>query len=276
MKLETIPGELHLEILRLLDVRSLFAMRSVNRQFRQLMSDNEETIVRGCLQNIECMGPHAILLKFYPLTDPHNTTFAHAKRMYEMKRDTMRIARMVRQTQNAKIDALYCIRRTCERAQSIIFPTDEAMLHQYCIEVLRHDLLVDYTTSQIQHMLPLYIRLVFKTAELLQYEFRGCAFQFTFYFICNNYILARGPELLLQLENLSPFENVEELQEDLFQMIRPYFERFVVVHEELINELQTRGSGLMTDPGIEIQQFLQEEDTILDIRTAGVDALMGL
>ena len=275
--LEKMPGELHLEILRQLDVPSIFTMRLVNRYFRQLMEDNEETIIRGCLQNVECLGPHAILLDFFPLSKPENTTFVHAKRLRKTKDKMMSVARMLRQTQKAKINALYCIQHTCVRARELIMLNqlndDDTglMTPRGIIERLRKDLLGDYTTDQIQHMLPLYIRLVFKTAEFLHFEFRGSSLPWKVYFQCNNLILARGPEFLLELEELSTVENVDELEEALSGMVKPYFSRFVVVHEELINELQRRGSGLMTDPGIEIQQFLQEEDTTLDIRTSGGD-----
>lgn len=263
--LETIPGELHLEILRMLDVPSLFAMRSVNRYFRQLMDENEETVVRGCLKKGECVGPHAILLHFYPLTDPENTTFSHARRMHEMKVDTISVARMVQRTHNAKIDALYCIRHTCKRFQNFYFPPSLVRLPQLELEAIRRDLLGEYTTQQIQHMLPLYIRLVYKTAELLQYDFRGRSLECSLYYMCNNYILVEGPDLLLQLEKLSPSKDCQKLREELFQRVRPYTGYFGMVHEELINELQRRGSGLMTGPGIEIQQFLQEENTTFDI-----------
>lgn len=263
--LETIPAELHLEILRLLDVPSLFAMRSVNRYFRQYLDENENTVVRECLKKSECVGPHAILLHFYPLTDPENTTFSHARRMHEMKVDTISIARMVQRTNNAKIDALYCIRHTCERFQQLYFPPSLFRPPELELEAIRRDLLGEYTTQQIQHMLPLYICLVYKTAQLFQYEFRGRSLEFSLYYMCNNYILAEGPELVLQLEKLSLSKDCQKWKDELYQRVRPFTGYFGMVHEELINELQRRGSGLMTGPGIEIQQFLREENTTLDI-----------
>jgi hypothetical protein len=118
-------------------------------------------------------------------------------------------------------------------------------------------------------MLPLFIRLVFKTAEYFNYDFRGSCLPYSQYSQCNDWLLAKGPELLLELEQTteSGDETMKEVQSRLSGMFRRYRDRFVIVHDELIRELQKRGSGLMTDPGIEIQQFLQEEDTILDIRT---------
>ena len=265
--LESIPGELHLEILRLLDVSTIFTMRLVNRYFRDLLDNNEDTIVRGCLQYVECIGPHAILLQFYPLANADNVTFRHAKRIQETKRNIMRLARMVGQTQNAKIDALYCIQHTCHHAQQIIFTIEQD--DDDGLERLRNELLGDYKTAQIQHMLPLFIRLVFKTAEYFNYDFRGSCLAYNHYSQCNDLLLAKGPELLLELERTtaSGDETMKEVQSRLSRMFRRYRDRFVIVHDELIRELQKRGSGLMTDPGIEIQQFLQEEDTILDIRT---------
>ena len=264
--LETIPGELHLEILRLLDVPTILTMRLVNRYFRQLVDNNEETIVRGCLQNVECIGPHARLLQFYPLANAENTTFRHAKRIHETKRKIIYIARMVGQTQNAKIDALYCIQHTCHHAQRIIVSIEED--NDDHLELFRNELLGDYKTTQIQHMLPLFIRLVFKIAEYFNYDFRGSCLPYGRYSLCNNWLLAKGPELLVELEQTTVLgdETMKEVETRLFGMVRPYLARFVIVHDELIRELQKRGSGLMTDPGIEIQQFLQEEDTILDIR----------
>jgi hypothetical protein len=41
------------------------------------------------------------------------------------------------------------------------------------------------------------------------------------------------------------------------------------MHDELIRFLETRGTGLMTEPGIEIQQFFRQQDTLLDMRSAG-------
>ena len=268
--LESIPGELHLEILRLLDVSTIFTMRLVNRYFRDLLDNNEDTIVRGCLQYVECIGPHAILLQFYPLANADNVTFRHAKRIQETKRNIMRLARMVGQTQNAKIDALYCIQHTCHLyAQQIIFTIEEDKYE--VLERLRNGLLGDYKTTQIQHMLPLFIRLVFKTAEYFNYNFRGFCLPYSQYSQCNDWLLTKGPELLLELERTkaSGDETMQEVQIRLSGMFRRYRDRLVIVHDELIRELQKRGSGLMTDPGIEIQQFLQEEDTILDIRTHG-------
>ena len=270
--LESIPGELHLEILRLLDVSTIFTMRLVNRYFRDLLDSNEDTIVRGCLQYVECIGPHAILLQFYPLANADNVTFRHAKRIQETKRNIMRLARMVGQTQNAKIDALYCIQHTCHHAQQIIFTIEEDNDGLERQERLRNELLGAYKTTQIQHMLPLFIRLVFKTAEFFNYDFRGSYLQYSQYSQCNDWLLGKGPELLLELERTkaSGDETMKEVQSRLSGMFRRYRDRFVIVHDELIRELQKRGSGLMTDPGIEIQQFLQEEDTILDIRTRHV------
>jgi len=264
--LESIPGELHLEILRLLDVSTIFTMRLVNRYFRDLLDNNEDTIVRGCLQYVECIGPHAILLQFYPLANADNVTFRHAKRIQETKRNIMRLARMVGQTQNAKIDALYCIQHTCHLyAQQIIFTIEEDKYE--VLERLRNGLLGDYKTTQIQHMLPLFIRLVFKTAEYFNYNFRGFCLPYSQYSQCNDWLLTKGPELLLELERTkaSGDETMQEVQIRLSGMFRRYRDRLVIVHDELIRELQKRGSGLMTDPGIEIQQFLQEEDTILDV-----------
>ena len=246
--LESIPGELHLEILRLLDVSTIFTMRLVNRYFRDLLDNNEDTIVRGCLQYVECIGPHAILLQFYPLANADNVTFRHAKRIQETKRNIMRLARMVGQTQNAKIDALYCIQRTCHRAQQIIFTIEEDNVEG--LERLRNELLGDYKTTQIQHMLPLFIRLVFKTAEYFNYNFRGSCLPYSQYSQCNDWLLTKGPELLLELERTkaSGDETMQEVQIRLSGMFRRYRDRFVIVHDELIRELQKRGSGLIKSP----------------------------
>jgi hypothetical protein len=81
----SVPNELHLEILRRLDVVSIFAMRDVNRHFRGLVNTNQDTILRASLANVECVGVHRILLTQLP--SPNDMcTLAYARRIHATKK----------------------------------------------------------------------------------------------------------------------------------------------------------------------------------------------
>jgi hypothetical protein len=258
MTLSLMPNELHLEILRRLDVPSVLTLRRLNRHFHRLINTNEDTIVRGILQNVECIGPHSILLQLYPLTVPHNYTLTHAKRIHKIKTTILRVAKICRIGGNAKIDALYCIDYIC-RSTRILYPQilrgtdDEAISH------IRHTLLSPYTTSQLQHMLPTCIRLVFKIAELFGTQFRGSSLEQYDYNRCCDCLIANGLEIIVVLE-----DGDTDMRREMDGLWGSrIFPEFPMMHDVLIGFLETRGSGLMTDPGIEIQQFFQEEDTFL-------------
>ena len=141
MTLSSVPNEIQLEILGKLDVPSIQVMRNVNHHFRQLIKANEETIVRECLQTVECIGPHAILLQFYPLDSPRHCTLRHAIWTHCTKRAILRVARSCRMVENAKINALYCIQRICEQAYSIYADNEDLDLNDSILESLRNRIL---------------------------------------------------------------------------------------------------------------------------------------
>lgn len=254
----TIPNELHLEILRRLDVPSILAMRTVNRHLRELIDANEDILVRGILQNVECLGPHSILLQFYPLTNQHHCTLHHAKRIHRTKTTILRVANICRIAENAKIDALYCIDYICQSTRDlypqILRETDDDAISQ-----IRYTILSPYTTSQLQHMLPTCIRLVFKIAEFFGEQFQGSSLEQDDYNRCNDCLIANGPEVIVALEegDMDMRMEMDEWWESRL------FPELPGMHDVLIGFLETRGNGLMTDPGIEIQQFFQEENTFL-------------
>jgi histone H3/H4 len=259
--LSTIPNELHLEILRRLDVASILTMRLLNRHFRELIDTNEDTIVRGTLRNVECVGPHSILLQFYPLTTPQNCTLLHAKRILKTKTTILRVAKICRIAGNAKIDALYCIDYICQATRNF-YPQIFRETNDAAISHIRHTILSPYTTLQLQHMLPICIRLVFKIAELCGNQFRGSSLEQDDYNRYSECLIANGLEIIVVLE-----EGGRDMQREMDGWWGFRFSpELPVMHEVLIGFLETRGSGLMTDPGIEIQQFFQEEDTYLGRR----------
>jgi hypothetical protein len=103
------------------------------------------------------------------------------------------------------------------------------------------------------------IRLVFKIAQLMGYQFNRSTLHIDVYTRYNSYLLANGPNLIVDLAT----REIDERHEYLDSL--DWFGAVPRLHDEVIQCLGQRGSGLMTDPGIEIQQFFQEEDTILDM-----------
>jgi hypothetical protein len=269
--LSNIPAELHLEILRRLDVPSIFSMRAVNHHFLILVDTNQDTIFRPCLHNVECVGPHAILLgsRSSP-NDSYNMGFVKA--IYNAKRTMMCVAQICGITQNAKIEALYCIDETRRRAfflwsKSWNTWNDPAGqdISTTDISKLREEILGQYTTPQLQHMVSTSIRLVFKIAELMGHNFHGSTLHYHYYSRYNSYLVANGLGLLVKLEGRNEVGRREYLKNAIWDGVFPN------MHDELIRYLETRGSGLMTDPGIEIQQFFREEDTLLDSHSHPAD-----
>jgi len=109
---------------------------------------------------------------------------------------------------------------------------------------------------------PTCIRLVFKVAELMGEFHRGTPLSINTYTRYNKFLIAYGPGLIVALDERSLTERKEYLK----VVTHLWDVDFPRMHDELIRFLETRGKGLMTEPGIEIQQFLQEEDTTLDVR----------
>lgn len=270
--LSTIPNELHLEILRRMDVPSICTMKCVNHHFKQLIDANEDIIVRGVLTNVECVGPHSILLRFYPLTEnPCSCTLEHAQWIHRNKQTILRVAQICNITTNAKIDALYCIQHICKNAWK--FYTGDTIdfnlgLHNgditMVLDLIRQTLLSPYTTEQLQNMLPICIRLVFKLAYQRGKHFQGSFLNMEDYSRYNSYLMENGPEIIAYLED-NPYEKTNGTM--LFAGLQQDEDvDFPWMHDELIKFLKTRGTGLMTDPGIEIAQFFNEEDTFLNMR----------
>jgi hypothetical protein len=267
----SVPNELQLEILQQMDVPSIFIMRAVNRHFHQLIHSNEETIVRGTLTNAECIGPHAILLQFYPFSaNPYYCTLDHAKRIHTIKHRILRVAQICKITTKAKIDALYCVRDICKRARKSLprnlVERQELSHNPEQMVRLRLDLQSPYTTEQLQNMLPVCFRLVFGLAYQLGEDYRGSYLGIENYTKYNSYLIINGPEVIATLEeSINGKLNAAVASPLLIEDEYPW------MHDELIGFLEYRGPGLMTDPGIEITQFFEEEDTYLDMRRVGIE-----
>lgn len=254
-----VPHELHLEILRRFDLPSLIIMRAVNRSFRDLVDMNQDTIVRAILRDTECSGPHAILLRQYP---PKDSVYSltYAKDIYEIKRTILRVAQVCQLTTKAKIEALYCLDYLCATASH--FPFDEIEdIGETTAEFFRHKTFSQYNTFQLQQMLPAAIRLIYKIAELMGIQYQGSVLRIDDYSRFNRFLLANGVDLIVELAKRTPVQ-----REGYMLGARDIEVEIPRIHDEIIIELHKRGTGLMTEPGIEIQQFFQEEDTYLDIR----------
>jgi len=267
--LSTIPAELHLEILRHLDVPSLLQMRGVNEYFYNLIEANQDTIVRACLWNVECTGPHSTLIKLRP---PRDGVFdlTYAKEIYHTKKTILKVAQICELTQNAKIDALYCIDQICLRSVYLLLnghiASDPSVMDR-TTELLRWDVLGGYSTPQIQHMVSTAIRIIFKIAELMGHKFHGSTLHYDDYTRYNSYLVMNRPRMIVELERRQLSERLEYLN-GLNRLEIRHMRELPRLHDELIQFLETRGTGLMTGPGIEIQQFFREQDTLLDMRSA--------
>ena|SRR2546423_6483434 len=197
-RLITIPAELHLEILRHLDVTSVLEMRGVNEYFHDLIESNQDTILQASLCNVDCMGPHSTLLKLRPPKDGFYS-LEYAKMILHSKRTILRVAQICELTQNAKIDALYCIDQVCRRSVYL-------MVNGYIdqdsddTELLRYEVLKQYTTSQIQHMISTSIRIIFKIAELMGHQFQGSTLHYDDYTRYNAYLVTNRPGMIVELE----------------------------------------------------------------------------
>jgi hypothetical protein len=201
---------------------------------------------------------------------PPNDTYnqIYAKAIYQAKQTMIKVAKICGITQNAKIDALYCIDEARLRAFILWSKSwsnmDDAEIAMKGDYNLREEILGQYTTSQLQHMVSTSIRVVFKIAELMGRNFHGSALHYDDYSIFNAYLVANGLRMIVELEKRDPVGRKEYLDNKAFwNGVLPR------MHDELIRYLETRGTGLMTDPGIEIQQFFRDEDTLLDIRQSG-------
>jgi hypothetical protein len=268
MSFERLPTEIHLEILQRVDVRAIHAMRAINHRFRNLIQHNQETILRLVLHNVECRYPHSTLLRFWPPGHDGYTLY-YAGLVFRMKRIVLRVAEICNLTQNAKIDALYCISHVSNEATTMFATMTMARedVTEGFIREVRSAIFSPLSTEQLQHMVPTSIRLVFKAAELMGEHRRGTPLHINTYTRYNTFLVAYGPGLLVALDE----RRLNERQEYLERIKGLWEVDFPRMHDELIRFLETRGKGLMTDPGIEIQQFLQEEDTVLDMRNADIN-----
>jgi len=260
--LSSIPNELHVEILRWLDLPSICTMSFVNSHFCELIDTNKDSILRACLHNVECTGPHAILLKHSPPPGP-TYTFPYALATHNTRTTMTQVAQICTLLQSAKVEALYCIRQICAKSVAL-YSTLPAVITDAELELHRHNLFRDYTTLQLQNMAGASIRLVFKLAQLMGHQFNRSTLHIGVYTRYNSYLLANGPELIVELARRDARGRREYLDGLDWLGDAPR------LHDEIIRCLGQRGNGLMTDPGIEIQQFFQEEDTILDM-SVGVD-----
>jgi hypothetical protein len=232
-------------------------MRAVDAHFRTLINTNQDTILRPILHNVECIGGHAIILKHSPPSDG-SYTLPYAISIYHTKTTITQVAQICTLTQNAKLEALYCIDQICKKSVELISILS-ATITDAELELHRYNLFAQYTVLQLQNMCSASIRLVFKIAQLMGFEFNQSALHIDVYTLCNSYLLANGPQLIIDLAAHESVDRQEYL--DNLDCLR----EAPRLHDEIIRCLGQRGSGLMTDPGIEIQQFFQEEDTILDM-----------
>jgi F-box domain len=262
--LASIPNELHLEILRRFDVPSIFNMRAVNRHFRELIESNQDTILRSSLHNVDCIGPHRILLRQF-LPNENGYTLEYAKQVYKTKQTVVRVGQICRITTNTKIDALYCIYHICARARGI-YALVGHNIDEKMIDHIRAEVFSEFTTAQLQEMLSISVRLVFKVAELTGYTYYGAALDIATYTICNAYLIFNGLEVIVEVERQGSRSDKLAYVEQWEGWADPAMTEIPRLHDELIKVLWRRGGGLLTDPGMEIQAFLQEEDTILDLR----------
>lgn len=239
-------------------------MRGVNQRFHALVQDNQESIIRASLENVECCWPHSALLQYWPPEDGY--TFKYASYVCRTKWIISRVAEICRLTQYAKIDALYCIFHSCNEIMKLYESMElvkvEEIMESYIREV-RRILFSRFSTPQIQQMIPTSIRLVFKAAELVEEHRQGSPLHINIYNRFNRYLIPYGPGFILELHQRGTVQQRKEFIKFLDSIM---IMRFPRMHDELIKYLETRGHGLMTEPGIEIQQFLQEEDTSLDMR----------
>lgn len=271
--MNSIPAELHLEILRHLDVPSILGMRGVNEYFYNLIEANQDTILRASLWNVECTGPHSMLLKLRPQRDDiYDLPFA--QKIYHTKQTISKVAQICELTTNAKIDALYCIDQVCLRSVYLMLnghipdTSTTSLSSDMSTELLRWDVLGGYSTPQIQHMVSTSIRIIFKIAELMGHKFHGSTLHYDDYTRYNSYLVTNRPGMIVELEKRELSERLEYLN-GLQRLEVIAWGGLPRMHDELIRFLETRGQGLMTEPGIEIQQFFREQDTLLDMRSAG-------
>src|SRR5579859_6320658 len=200
--LTCIPTELHLEILRRMDVLSILDMRGVNAHFRDLIDASQDTILRPCLRNVECTGVHAVLLKHSP-PERGIYTLSYAKRIHAVKTSITKVSKICTCPQNAKVDALYCIRHICEKSAEL-YATLPPSLSERDLEIIRHNLFAEYTTTQLQHMTTISVRLVFKLAQLMGHQINRSTLRLEDYNKYNSYLLANGPSLIVELAELPP------------------------------------------------------------------------
>jgi len=183
-----------------------------------------------------------------------------------MKRIILRVAEVCNLTQNAKIDALYCIshvsNEVCKIFAALTIPPEDVT--EGFVREVRNAIFEPLSTEQLQQMVPTCIRLVFKAAELLGEYYPGRPLHMNTYTTYNKFLVAYGPSLIVALDE----RKLVQRQEYLVKIKALWEVDFPRMHDELIRYLETRGKGLMTEPGIEIQQFFQEEDTFLDMRNA--------
>ena len=231
-------------------------MRNVNRYFRSVVDENQEVILRASLHDVECIGPHKLLLQLQ--TPTYN--LVSARTIHKQKRMISQVAEMCTIPQSAKIEALYCISHICSQSGAfypafLLSPTDAV------IERIRTDLLSPFTTIQLQNILSICVRLIFKIAELMGVHVQGSPLHVDKYSMYNEVLVANGPEIIYELANRDLSQREEYLRTEIVRVGEVPW-----MHEELICFLKTRGLGLLTDPAIEIQQFFQEEGTTLDLR----------
>jgi hypothetical protein len=197
--LSSIPAELHLEILRHSDVPAVLEMRGVNEYFHDLIESNQDTILRSSLWNVECTGPHSTLLKLRP---PRDDVYSleYAKLILQIKRTILRVAQICELTQNAKIDALYCIDQVCLRSFYLMVSGLIDQDNDNDTELLRFEVLNQYTTSQIQNMISTSIRIIFKIAQLMGHKFQGSTLHYDDYTRYNAYLVTNRPGMIVELE----------------------------------------------------------------------------
>ena len=230
----------------------------MNHYFRDVVDSNRGRIVKEVVTNVECIGPHSLLLKTNPLQVWRYSSWYYLEEVFHQKQTILRVAEICQLTSKAKIEALYLLDHLCEDDEIWEFEEiDDDEMDNIWTEMFSH-----YSTVELQQMLVVVVRVVFNIAEIMNYEVRPCI-KYPDYCHCSRLLLANGLDLLVQLSKRKHRPSrVKKYVSRLFNTRRDA----PIIDDQITRELIERGDGLMRDPGIEIKQFFYQENTWVDIR----------
>lgn len=261
----TLPNELHVEILRQVDIPSLCWIRSMNRYFRELVDSNEKMLVREILKNVECVGPHAYILEEF-LPYGFDYSLSQTARIYYMKRTVVYIAEICQFHSDAKIEAVYCLEHLIGDCQEWMLDPERDEFEgtgEPFLDDFRGQDLGQFTAEQLQHMLPVVIRLVFKLAQLMEEDrFEDSMMSDSVYSHYNNLLVVNGLDAVVELSKLPDLESRREYVSSALEGVS---EQTSVIHEEIIDELCKEAFHLLSNPATELRDWFREQDTYLYI-----------